>query len=105
MIRTILLLLGAALLAAPASALYADEGRRIAIPIAGVRLHDEASVTTLKGRIARAARQVCDTRDKSLRAAIESDNCEKAAIESAEGQLARFIERNRFAAASLGSSQ
>lgn len=88
----------AASLAAPAGARAMEDQRSISIPLAGVRLDNDASVAALRGRIARAARQVCDAREPSLKARAESWKCRDFAIERAERQLSRLVGRDRLAA-------
>ena len=93
----------AASLAVPAGARAMEDERSISIPLAGVRFDNDASVTALRSRIARAARQVCDVREPSLKARSESWRCRDSAIERAEQQLSRLAGQQKLALATDSS--
>lgn len=94
------LLAAAALLPSTAYAQPRIVERSLAIPIAGIPLTDPAQVAGLRARIARAARQVCADDDRSFSAWHETRRCTRVAVEDANRQLDRLVNRSHRMTAS-----
>ena len=94
-IRSKFLAFGAALVLATASTVAATspaqaETVSVLVPTAGIDLNSSAGLAIIRGRINRAANQVCGQVDmRDLSAASSFRGCHSAAVTGANDQLAR----------------